>query len=52
MSDVSDALAELRIFLTETLGPQRHQGNRHELADVLFMALVATIAGVNSAETM
>jgi len=52
MSDVVEAFAELRILLTETPDPRNRQGIRHELADVLFIALVAIIAGVNSAETM
>jgi predicted transposase YbfD/YdcC len=52
MADVADAFAELRIFLTETPDPRKRQGIRRELGDVLFMALIAIIAGVNSAETM
>ena len=47
MFDVADAFAELRILLTETPNPRKRQGIRHELAGVLFMALVAIIAGVN-----
>ena len=48
VSDVEGLLARLRLVRE----PRDERGRRHQLADVLFIALVAMVAGADDAEAM